>query len=97
MEQATAVHLPSQEGKDMSVVPAKESLKEERERLQGHLSTLQAHLSAMQSRIREIDLELEGGEEGGVKGENKKTGVTSPLSHLYEALDRLSKLKRRLW
>ncbi len=39
----------------MSVIPAIESLKEERERLVDHASTLQ-------SRIREIDLELDGGE-----------------------------------
>jgi len=59
------------------VVPEKESLKEEMERLQGHSSTLQGLLSTTQSRIREIALELEGGEGGG-KGGEKRTGETSP-------------------
>ncbi len=53
----------------MSVVPEKESLKDERERLVVHTSTLQGQLSTMQSRIQEIDLELEGGEGGGKGGE----------------------------
>ena len=57
--------------KKMSVAPASESLKEERERLVDHVPTLQ-------SRIREIDLELDGGEGGGKGAKNPTAGETSP-------------------
>ena len=78
----------------MSVIPAIESLKEERERLVEHVSTLQR-------RIGEIDLELDGGEggEGGGVSKGEKTLLLerhNPLTHLYVTPGRLSKRKRSL-